>query len=242
LLSGSEIPLGFLLTSTMRYLVHVLQAAVLVSTSVFLLALALVALQLRQDLRADQLKISYTFDNVNRLIREASQTCANLRRASAVLETNSASEVKAILESTNRTNQDLAALHDLIEHTDVSVNVGMVPRAEQAIDQQSRSLSDLSMAAKGSFESLAPVLRDASDAGANLARLSEDPALLDTLRQTQAAAINVRRTTANLADTTADIREAVHRQTRPANWAIRVGGYALDLASKIGSFAAGFLR
>jgi septal ring factor EnvC (AmiA/AmiB activator) len=226
----------------MRYLIHGLQVVVLVSTSVFLLALALVTLQFRQDLRADQLKISYTFDNVNRLIREASQTCANLRHASAVLETNSASEVTAILESTNRTNQDLAALHDLIEHTDVSLNVGMVPLAEQAIDQQSRSLSDLSMAAQRSFENLAPVLRDASDAGANLARLSEDPALLDTLRQTQAAATNVARTTANLADTTADIREAVHRQTRPANWAIRVGGYALDLASKIGSLAAGFLR
>jgi hypothetical protein len=115
----------------MRYLIHSLQAIVLLSASAFFLALALVALQLRQDLRTDQLKISYTFDNVNRLIREASQTCANLRHATAVLETNSASEVTAILESTNRTNQDLTALHDLIEHTDVSLNVGMVPRAEQ---------------------------------------------------------------------------------------------------------------
>jgi hypothetical protein len=228
--------------STMRYLINGLQAVVLVSTSVFLLTLALVAWQLREDLRTDQLKVSYTFDNVNRLIREASQTCANLRHATAALESNSASEVTAILESTNRTNQDLAALHDLIEHTDVSLNVEMFPRAEQAIDQQSRSLSGLSVAAKESFESLTPVLRDASDAGANLARLSEDPALLDTLRQTQTAATNVARTTANLADATADIREAVHRQTRPANWAIRVGGYALDIASKIGSFAAGFLR
>jgi septal ring factor EnvC (AmiA/AmiB activator) len=226
----------------MRYLIHVLRAVVLVSTSVFLLALALVASQLREELRADQTKVSYTFDNLNRLIREASQTCANLRHATAALESNSSSEVTAILESTNRTNQDLAALHDLIERTDASINAGIVPRTEQAIDQQSKSLSDLSVAAKESFENLSPVLRDASDAGSNLARLSGDPALLDTLRQTQAAATNVARTTANLADATADIREAVHRQTRPANWAIRVGGYALDLASKIGSFAAGFLR
>jgi hypothetical protein len=229
-------------TSTMRYLTQGLQAIVLVSTSAFLLALTLVALQLRQDLRADQLKVSYTFDNVNRLIREASQTCANLRHSTAVLEANSASEVTAILESTSRTNQNLAALHDFIEHTDRSLNVGLVPRAEQAIDQQSRSLTDLSVAARQSFEKMAPALQDASDASASLARLSEDPALLDTLRQTQAAATNVARTTANLADTTADIRDAVHRQTRPANWAIRVGGYALDLAAKIGSLAAGFLK
>jgi hypothetical protein len=226
----------------MKYLIHVLQAAVLVSTGAFFPALTLVALQLRQDLRADQIEVSYTFENVNRLIREASQTCANLRHATAVLQVNSASEATAIIESTNRTNQDLAALHDLIAHTDASINAGIVPRAEQAIDGQSKSLDDLYVAAKRSFEQLEPALRNASDASASLARLSEDPALVDTLRQTQAAATNVERTTANLADATADIREAVHRQTRPANWAIRMGCYALDLASKVGSFAAGFLK
>jgi hypothetical protein len=46
----------------------------------------------------------------------------------------------------------------------------------------------------------------------------------------------------NVQNTTRDIAEAVHRETRPASFAVKFGSYVLDLASKAGAIFAGFVK
>jgi len=69
-----------------------------------------------------------------------------------------------------------------------------------------------------------------------------DPAIPAALGSIAGAAKSLEATSANTVAISTDLKDAVHRATRPASFAARIGGKVIDLAVKAGSILAGFFK
>ncbi len=213
--------------------------------------LCLVLWDIHRALRDTAGQARYTLDNANRLIREAAQTSANLRHATAEWERGSQQQSQYFTAAAAQTsdllaraNADLAALHDSIAAltaTAVTLQGAVAHQDAQlagAEAQASRSLAALQM----STEELAPVLASSAAAAKNLAALSAEPASAGTLTHVDAA-------TASRADATASVDRQIRmiepvtkKATTPASLAARILGYAVHLASDGGAILAGYVK
>jgi len=122
--------------------------------------------------------------------------------------------------------------HDLVVHTDCSVNgcpaVGGLPAIAGLLPTLAGTMKDLGDRAGRTIDDLDAHLRDEH--------------LASFMANMDQASASFAQTSAHLASATGDIETKVHQMTRPASWAKNVGLTLLDLGSKLGNVFAGFVK
>jgi hypothetical protein len=156
----------------------------------------------------------YTLDNVNRLVREAAQTSANLRHATAEWETSSKQQAAYFTAAALKTGAVLDSAQSAIasiERSADTLNVELVAQGSQLAESEKRmtqSVADMQA-------ELAPVLANAAAATANVAKASADPSIAESLKHLDGTAGQLELTSQHIEGATKDIQAFVHRETSP---------------------------
>jgi hypothetical protein len=194
-------------------------------------------------------QVRYTLDNANRLVRELAQTSANLRHATATWEDASQQQATYFTQATQKTNVDLDAMHDLILHTDASINLQLLPALTAGISQQNVQLAELEKQTAASLAQLQtataqlePVLQNATQATAAAAKLSADPSILATLQHVDATTASLASAMASVDRQVRMIEPATKKATTPPSKAAFILSSAFNIAVKVGSMLGGFAR
>lgn len=172
-------------------------------------------LALRDEQKASGAQIAATAAT----LKQAQQDLADVDKAA--LSLNSA------LESVHST---MLSLNGAIEQ-----NSG----ALVAIEGQARKdLEDFDVDEHG----LAETMSSANGAVSAAGKLLADPTLVDDLAQVHTGLVHLSATSAHVDAGTADLAEAIHRETRPASFAVKTAGWIVNSAAKFGSIFAGFIK
>lgn len=130
-----------------------------------------------------------------------------------------------------------------IVHLDNSINNNLIPAATQSLvntqqveTQLAGSITDLSTGLK-------PMLANASTAMLTVSDILADPTIKDTLHNINTSSANAIRITAgagvmasNGAAISTDLKDAVHRSTRPATFSYKIGVLVIEKAGSLFAF------
>jgi hypothetical protein len=83
----------------------------------------------------------YTFDQVNKVLRESSQTLDELRKASTVWATSSQKQSSSILKATQLVSVDAVQFSTLLSETGKSINSSLIPTIQASVAEQNNALS-----------------------------------------------------------------------------------------------------
>lgn len=195
-------------------------------------------------------------DDVHHATLEIGLTAENVRKASLAWQQASTAQSAAASAAEQRLNANLRELQLLIARTDASINGDIAPRLaraatalERSIDEQNSSLEGVEAdASKGiasltdQANALAPVIANLAATSANTAKLTADPAIAASLYSLQSSAADLAATSSNAARASGDLADAIHRETRPASFTVKLAGWIVDAAGKVGSILAGFVK
>jgi len=173
-------------------------------------------------------EIHTTAQNVNAVLVQVQGVAADLGKT--------ATDERAYWNKTAKESSDAARdLRALLARTDRSLNDHLLPDLD-------REVNATAAAAQLGMESIA-------HSADTLTFQLSDPAIAQMAEHLNAAsasvgaaAQNTAEATAHLDKATADIETAVHRVTKPPTMLKQIGMGILDIASKLGSVFAGFLR
>lgn len=179
-------------------------------------------------------KVLLTIEKANHAMLEIELTAKNAREATDEGKKASIEQRKYWAQAAQQTNKDLADL-DAVLHS-----AGDAVRSlNSAIVHADNNLSSVSIQTTTSIKqigdtlaSLQPVILKASESMDNLARLTGDPALLQTVQHVNASTANVESATGHLDASTKEVELYVKHLTKPASWVRSLGIFLLDTASK----------
>jgi ABC-type transporter Mla subunit MlaD len=137
-------------------------------------------------------------------------------------------------------NQTTMSLTEMIQHTDDSVNVRLLPQIEKTIEENDARLGqivtdtdqtviDMGATSKSAADAMAEATRTLAQAG----KVLGDPAIPAIMANTQTASANVASTTGHIDAASADIQVKVHQMTRPASFVKRVAEDLFTLAAPV---------
>jgi len=188
-------------------LTQALHQALLVAAIALLVTLTLFVADARK-------RMDYTAENANRAIRESAQTVANLRHATEEWEKSSKQQAAYFTQAAEQSNEliaqartDLAGLGKVIDRAD-----GAVAHLDAAIVEQNANATAAAAALEASLGNLAPAVKSATESLDNVAKITGDPAIADTLA-------NIQKTSAEAAGIAADAHTEtglIVQQTRQA--------------------------
>jgi len=89
---------------------------------------------------------------------------------------------------------------------------------------------------------LQPGIQALTETAQNSARITGSPFITSTLTNLAETSQHTAAIAANVEATSADIKEAVHRSTRPASWTVRIGTFLLEKTVQAAQIAAGFFK
>jgi hypothetical protein len=227
----------------MEKLKQFFQAATWAAAFLFIISLALAVHQVMPQVRGE-------VTDLNRVTLSIGGTAAELRKSSKAWELASqqsqqmTAQTAVILEnlsSTTKTLNDAAAsLTAMIQHTDDSVNVRLIPQLGKTIEDNDARLSQLVtdtdqtvIAMGATSKSAAETMAQATSTLATAGKVLGDPAIPAILAYTQTASKNVASTTGHIDAASADIQVKVHQMTRPASFIKRVLEATLTLAAPV---------
>jgi hypothetical protein len=211
--------------------------------------LIVVAWDVHRVIAPTSAKLGNDLDEIHRATLEIGLTAENVRKASAQWQQVSAQQAAYFTQATQKTTADLDAFHDLVTHTDAQINGQLLPALTSTVTQQNTQLAELEKQTTASLATLQqasaqlePVLQSAAEASANAAKLSADPAIVETLQHIDA-------TTASLASATASVDRQIRmiepmtkKATTPPSKAALIFNTFLDLTWKSAGIVAGFVK
>lgn len=194
-------------------------------------------------------QLNATLLDVSRMTQDATGVTAELRKTLKASQDSSRQVAANSALATQQAAAAIASLNDLVRHTDAQINGKLLPDLSATIEQQNGNLTAVSGELRTSLAGLTqteaeldPVLANAAAVTANLAKVSADPSIPATLKNLDVASAGMASTAQSAAKASADLAEAVHRETRPASFTVKVAGFILDGVSKAGSVLAGFVK
>ncbi len=173
------------------------------------------------NLSADEMHLDLVLDHLDGTISQLHQAAVEERTYWLKTSADSDKTVKAL-----RLAVDRASL--LLDHTDKQLNGALLPDIDRELQLTSQS-AQMSIASLG----------QASDI---LALQLNDPAISQVAEHLNDASKSVAATADHLDKATADIERDVHRLTKPPSLIKQIGMVILDVAAKLGSVFAGFVR
>jgi hypothetical protein len=156
----------------------------------------------------------YTLDNVNRLVREAAQTSANLRHATAEWETSSKQQAAYFTAAALKTGAVLDSAQSAIASIERSADTLNLELSDIGT-RSAASMEGIARSVEQTQKDLAPVLANAAAATANVAKASADPSIAESLQHLDGTAGQLELTSQHIEGATKDIQAFVHRETSP---------------------------
>lgn len=210
---------------------------------VFMLVLTFMALDIYPEIRAqlrDAHRVTLIIGGAAGELEKSSREWRQASQQSEQLTAQSVQILKNLSLATGTLTTTTAGLTALIQHTDDSVNVVLLPQLSDAIgsnnDRLSRLVTDtdqtilaMGSTSKNAADTMAQATRTLAAASAVIA----DPALPRIMANTETASKNVASTTGHIDAASADIQIKVHQMTRPASFAKRMAEAVLTLASPV---------
>lgn len=160
-------------------------------------------------------------------------------------------QLAATAATLRQTQTDLADVDAAVKHLDAtlggvnaaanSLNGAIEDNSGQmvAIEKQAeRDLADFDVDEQG----LEGTVNAAAGTIASANKLLADPSLPDDLTRIHSVLIHTDATSAHVDAGTADLAAAIHRETKPASFAVKTAGWIVDGAAKFGSILAGFVK
>lgn len=194
-------------------------------------------------------KLQNDLDEIHRATLEIGLTAENVRKASAQWQQASAQQAAYFTQATQKTNADLDALHDLVQHTDAQINGQLLPALTAGVNQQNAQLAALEKQTADSLAvlqqdslQLQPVLQNVAAATASAAKLSADPAIADTLHHVDVITASLASAAASVDRQIRMIEPATKRATTPPSKAALIFSTLLDLTWKAAGIVAGFVK
>lgn len=167
--------------------------------------------------------------------RKVNATMDNVTAATAQLQLAAQDERKYWNQTSQESAKAMRDLRQLAARIDRSVNDHLIPDLDSQVVQTSAAAQNSLEAFQYAAEGLTKRLSDP-----NIEHMAEN--LNDASSSLALASKSVANGADHLDHATADIEQDVHRLTRPPSFAKQVGMGILDVAAKLGSVFAGFVR
>ncbi|HWE00667.1 MAG TPA: hypothetical protein VG345_16565 [Bryobacteraceae bacterium] len=205
--------------------------------------LALILFDVWRGLHSNNVnQIGYTFDNVNRVVRDVLGTTAQVRAVATKVNKDSQTELDNSAAAVTETRAAVGSFQLLVSNTDRSLNAaggvlpelaGTVRAGADTITTAGDTIKELGPVieqtgatvkeAGNAIAHLEPVLDATAGAAANLEKLSGDPDLAAAIHEAAVFGANMDTSSLAWASTSKDIQGFVHRQTAPARWFVTLG-------------------
>src|SRR3990167_1767749 len=206
---------------------------------VFVGALTWAAVEGALLLRESRNRVVDTSTNLNAVLLQTGIAADNVRRASEKWEAASDEQQKYWRDISKEKREPVKELRVAMKRTDKNLNDWLLPELSAAIVKNSGDLSALAATTNIAIQRIEPqvnnLLTTTSDAANAAGKLFADPNIPRSLE-------NIEQSTENINKTTAHIEKRVEQMTKPANLAVRVGFFVLDLGAKVGAILIGFFK
>ena len=190
-------------------------------------------------LRESRRRLVDTSTNLNAVLLQTGIAADNVRRASEKWEAASDEQQKYWRDISKETREAVKELRASVKRTDTNLNDRLLPemtRFLQANDQRLAGLTNETIVSLQDTTTRLNALLDSTTSAADSAKnLFADPNIPKSLE-------NIEQSTENINKTTAHIEKKVEQMTKPANLAVRVGFFVLDLGAKVGTILIGFFK
>src|SRR3990172_2506660 len=190
-------------------------------------------------LRESRRRLVDTSTNLNAVLLQTGIAADNVRRASEKWEAASDEQQKYWRDISKETREAVKELRASVKRTDTNLNDRLLPemtRFLQANDQRLAGLTNETIVSLQDTTTRLNALLDSTTSAADSAKnLFADPNIPKSLE-------NIEQSTENINKTTAHIEKKVEQMTKPANLAVRVGFFVLDLGAKVGAILIGFFK
>lgn len=214
------------------------------------------------DLASTQQQLRLTLLDVSRFTQDATGVTAALRHTLKASETSDELVAANSAAATQQAAAALTSLQQLISHTDANLNAqcspiaaggnpspfrlvptcGLIPSISIAVNQDNEDI-DAALAELAKDErKMQPILQNAATTSAAAAKLSQDPAIADAIKNLDATSASAAATAKHVDAATGDLAAAIHRETRPVSFSVKVAGWIVNNAAKAGSVLAGFVK
>lgn len=201
------------------------------------------------ELAATDKQLNATLLDVSRFTEDATGVTAEVRKTLKASQDSSRQVAANSALATQQAAAAIGALDDLVRHTDAQINGSLLPQLTAAVSQQNANLTAVAARINTSLDGLTrseaelqPILTSVAQASAAAAKLSQDPAIEDAVKNLDATSASAASTAKHVDAATADLAAAIHRETRPASFTVKVAGWILNSAAKAGSVLAGFVK
>lgn len=160
-------------------------------------------------------------------------------------------QLTATAASLKQTQTDLADADTAVKHLQatldsINTTVGTLNGAIEdnsgqmvAIEKEAQNdLADWDIDEAGLRDTMTAATNTIAEAN----KLLADPTIPDDLLQVHTILVHGNATAAHVDASTADLAAAIHRETRPASFAMKTASFIVDGVSKAGSILAGFIK
>jgi hypothetical protein len=176
---------------------------------VALLAVAWLAAESAYSIRYARQRSVYTFDQLNKVLRETSQTLDEVRKGATTWNQASKEQSTQTTQAMSRVSAVAGQLSLFVTRTDESINAHLLPTLTESIREQNASLLTNEETLTGSLKQIGETTNQAQKVLIDADAVISSPKLQETLASTAESAHNLSKATADGAATMADVRKAV---------------------------------
>ena len=227
--------------SRFRNILIVLLGLLAVVAGVVGVLLLIEGLEMARDFHREWL---LTLEHVNRELVVIGGLTANVEKSSRAVEAAAQEQRAYWREISKQTNRDLADLDTTIRALSDSARevTSTAHTAGASIGELSAQTSASVQKIGDTVAALQPGIQALTETAQNSARITGSPFITSTLTNLAETSQHTAAIAANVEATSADIKEAVHRSTRPASWTVRIGTFLLEKTVQAAQIAAGFFK
>ena len=207
---------------------------------VALLAVVWLAAEGAYSIRYARQRSVYTFDQLNKVLRETSQTLDETRKAATTWNTASEKQSQYATLALGSIKETTASIQTLVKRTDASLNESVFPSLVASVKEQNQSLSKTQTALQENLLALSKATAAGQKTIEDADAVISSPKLQETLASTAESANNLASATADGAATMKDVRIAVDKEVQtllaPVNKAKMIVLFTAQLIGRLYGF------
>ena len=185
-----------------------------------------------------------TIEHVNRDLIVLGGTISHVEHATREAEAASKEQRAYWATISKQTNTDLLELERVLQS-----GISTMSQLQRTVNHLDAGISLLESQSTATIKqvgdtvaALQPGIQAMTETAQNSARITGSPFITSTLTNLAETSQHTAAIAANVEATSADIKEAVHRSTRPASWTVRIGTFLLEKTVQAAQIAAGFFK
>jgi hypothetical protein len=183
-----------------------------------------------QDIRRDEQGIKGVIQNTNAVLIQAETALDGVSQATEKLGSASDKQIVYWDKTARETGETIVEAKGLISDTRKQL-LDISQDTQIGLEHLTNRIDDTRV-----------IINDADITLTNLNKIASNPAINSSINNIDIASRHIATSTDNLAAATGDIKDAVHRQTRPQRFIVFLGAKIIESAGAVGSFVGGLLK